>query len=110
MSKKKLPRARPKRAAPAKRIELDVRLSIAQAADLHRTLLARLAEGGPVVIDGTRVEEVDMAVLQLLASLWRTSGERGIVCTWLGASGALRQTAALVGVAEFLNFPAGEPA
>jgi anti-anti-sigma regulatory factor len=48
-------------------------------------------------------------MLQLLASLWRTSRERGIDCTWKGASGALRQTAALIGVAEVLNFPAGEP-
>jgi anti-anti-sigma regulatory factor len=110
VSKKKLSRAKPKRAAQPQRVELDVRLSIAQAADLHRTLLASLAEGGPVVVDGSRVEEIDTAMLQLLASLWRTSGERGIACTWLGASGALRQMAALIGVAEILNFPTGEPA
>ncbi len=57
------------------------------------------------VVDGTRVEEIDTAILQLLASLWRTSLERGIACTWHGASEALRQTAALVGVAELLQFP-----
>jgi len=45
----------------------------------------------------------------LLASLWRTSRERGIHCTWKGASGALRQSATLIGVAEVLNFTAGEP-
>jgi anti-anti-sigma regulatory factor len=90
-------------------VELNTRLDIAQAADLHRALLARLASGGPVIVDGTRVEEIDTAMLQLLASLWRTSGERGIDCRWKGASAALRQTATLLGVAEVLNFPAREP-
>lgn len=109
MSGKKRPRAGLKRNRKAACVGLDAQLNIAQAADLHRTLLACLAKGGPVVIDGARVEEIDTAMLQLLASLWRTSRERGIDCTWKGASGALRQTAALIGVAEVLNFPAGEP-
>ena len=108
MSRKKPPRAiSPKQRRPAC-VELDARLAIAQAADLHRALLARLAQGGPVIVDGTRVEEIDTAMLQLLASLWRTSGDRGIDCRWKGASGALRQTATLLGVAEVLNFPARE--
>jgi anti-anti-sigma regulatory factor len=108
VSRKRLPRASPTRKRQQACVELDALLSIAQAANLQRTLLAHLAKGGPVVIDGARVEEIDTAMLQLLASLWRTSGERGIDCTWKGASAALRQTAALVGVAEVLNFPAGE--
>ncbi|MGO9947880.1 MAG: lipid asymmetry maintenance protein MlaB [Steroidobacteraceae bacterium] len=109
MSGKKRPRAGLKRNRQAACVELDAQLNIAQAADLHRTLLARLAKGGPVIVDGARVEEIDTAMLQLLASLWRTSRERGIDCTWKGASAALRQTAALIGVSEALNFPAGEP-
>lgn len=110
MNGKKRPRAGLKPNRQAACVELPAQLNIALAADLHRTLLARLAKGGPVVIDGDRVEEIDTAMLQLLASLWRTSRERGIDCTWKGASGALRQTATLIGVAEILDFPAGEPA
>jgi anti-anti-sigma regulatory factor len=87
------------------RIELDARLTIVQAAHLHRTLVARLASGGPVRVDGTRVEEIDTSILQLLTSLWRTSLERGISCTWYGVSDVLRQRAALIGVAEILHFP-----
>jgi anti-anti-sigma regulatory factor len=105
VSKKKAPRA----AKPA-RIELDVRPSIAQAADLHRTLMARLAIGTPIVIDGTRVEEIDTAILQLLASLWLTCLQRGITCTWHGTSAILRRTAALVGVVDMLHFSDGESA
>jgi hypothetical protein len=41
----------------------------------------------------------------LLTSLWRTSQERGISCTWHGVSDVLRQRAALIGVAEMLHFP-----
>jgi anti-anti-sigma regulatory factor len=92
------------------RIELEARLTIMQAADLHRTLAARLASGGPVAVDGARVEEIDTSILQLLTSLWRTSLERGISCTWHGVSDVLRQRAALIGVAELLHFPDDESA
>jgi anti-anti-sigma regulatory factor len=111
VSKKKPPkRAKSKRAAQPARIELGIRLTIVQAVDLHRTLLARLADGRSMVVDGSRVEEIDTAILQLLTSLWRTCLARGILCTWHGASDALRQTAALVGVAEMLQFPDVESA
>lgn len=113
MSKKKPPRsARPKatKAPRPSRIVLDDRLTIVHAAGLHRMLVKRLAEGRQLVVDGTRVEEIDTAILQLLTSLWRTGTERGIACTWHGASQALRRTAALVGVAELLRFPNAEPA
>jgi anti-anti-sigma regulatory factor len=93
---------RSKRASP---IELDARMTIVQAADLHRTLLARLAQGQAIVIDGTRVEEIDTAILQLLISLWRTGLERGVTCAWRGVSDTLRQTAELVGVTAMLHLP-----
>jgi anti-anti-sigma regulatory factor len=110
VNRKKPPRAvKLKRETQPKRLVLDVQLNIAEAADLHRALMALLAQGGPVVVDGTRVEEIDTAMLQLLTSLWRTSAERGIACTWFGASGALRQTAGLVGLAAILNFPDAKP-
>lgn len=111
MSKKKPSRAA--KAASAKQpapIELDERMTIVQAAELHRTLVARLAQGAAIVIDGTRVEEIDTAVLQLLASLWRTGAERGVACTWRGASDTLRQTADLIGMAEMLHLPDADPA
>jgi anti-anti-sigma regulatory factor len=83
-------------------------MTIVQAADLHRTLLAHLAGGMPVVVDGGRVEEIDTAILQLLTCLWRTGSERGIACTWHAASDILRQSASLVGVAEMLHLPGAE--
>ena len=110
-SKRVQPKPRPQPATvrqPAP-LQLDSRLTIAQAADLHRSLAARLADGGPVVLDGSRVEEIDTAMLQLLASLWRTAQERGIPCAWQAASDALRHAAALIGVAEALHFVGSDP-
>ena len=85
-------------------VRLDARVTITQAADLHRTLAVRVADGGPIVLDGTAVEEIDTAILQLLASLWRTTRERGTPCAWQGTSEVLRNTATLIGVAEALHF------
>ena len=106
MSKKKLPpragkAARAKQPAP---VELEVRMTIVQAAALHRTLLSRVALGKPVVLDGSRVEEIDTAILQMLVSLWRTCLQRGIACTWSGSSEALRRSAELVGLGGMLHF------
>jgi anti-anti-sigma regulatory factor len=97
-----------KRAPQPEPLQLESRLTIVQAAGLHRTLVARLADG-PIALDGTRVEEIDTAILQLLASLWRTARERGTPCTWRGTSEVLRRTAILIGVAEALHFADGDP-
>jgi anti-sigma B factor antagonist len=88
-----------------RRIQLDARMSIVHAAGLHARLLAHLAEGAQLEVDGSQVEEIDTAILQLLTSLWRTGQERGIACSWFGVSAALRHTACLVGVAPMLRFP-----
>jgi anti-anti-sigma regulatory factor len=101
-------RKRPEIPAP---VGLESRLSIALAAQLHRTLLARLEAGADIVVDGSRVEEIDTAILQLLASLWRSGKERGVAIRWSGASRALREQADLIGVTPFLHLPdsASEP-
>jgi anti-anti-sigma regulatory factor len=91
--------------SPRTAIELDARMTIVHAADLHRTLLARLEQGAAVVVDGSRVEEIDTSILQLLVSLWRSASQRGIACGWAECSNALRQSAELIGVAEMLHFP-----
>ncbi len=106
MRKKKTPRnGRPAPMKPPDCIQLDARMTIVQAASLHGSLLTHLAAGGPIAIDGTRVEEIDTAILQLLASLWRTAKERGFACSWAGVSDALRRTANLVGMTDLLHFP-----
>jgi anti-anti-sigma regulatory factor len=91
------------RTAKPKTLELPARLSIAQSADWHRTLSAQGEGKTPLVLDGSRVEEIDTAILQLLVSAWLGAGKRGVERRWHGASEALRQAASLIGVAAALQ-------
>ncbi|HTV95023.1 MAG TPA: STAS domain-containing protein [Steroidobacteraceae bacterium] len=91
-------RKRPPRAARIRTIVLQRRLSIAQSAELHGILCGSLAEGAPLRVDASQVEEIDTAILQLLASLWRTCAERGVECRWQGISDPVRRAAALIGM------------
>jgi ABC-type transporter Mla MlaB component len=91
------------------RIELAPQLGIAQAAELHRSLCATLVYTA-VEVDGTRVEEVDTAILQLLVSFWRTRQEQEMPCSWSGVSEVLRRAATLLGLTESLHFPDRERA
>jgi len=95
---------RPARPAKSKPIELPARLTIAQSVELHRTLVKALAAGTPLCLDGSRVEEVDTAILQLLSSAWADASQRGVVCRWQRASSALRNSATLIGVSDILQF------
>jgi anti-anti-sigma regulatory factor len=94
---------RKSRAVTSKPIELPARLLITQSADLHRTLLSACEKQAPLVLDGSRVEEIDTAILQLLLSAWLGAAKRGVACRWLGASEALRHAATLIGVAATLQ-------
>ena len=91
------------RAVKVKPIELPARLSITQSADWHRTLVSRSEGHAALVLDGSRVEEIDTAILQLLVSAWLGAAKRGVECRWQGASEALRHSAALIGVAATLQ-------
>lgn len=103
-------RKKARSAAKGSIIVLDARLSIARSAELHGELRARLEEGAPILIDGSQVEEIDTAILQLLASLWRTCAERGVECKWRGPSDALRRAAALIGIEPMLGMGTAGPA
>ncbi|MEW9625496.1 STAS domain-containing protein [Rhodanobacter geophilus] len=80
----------------------------AQAA-LQAQLVAALP-GGAVVLDGSRVERVDTAALQLLVLLRRALDGRGGTLAWHGASEALNDAAGLLGLATILELPAVGPA
>lgn len=95
----------PQHSANVPTIELAATMTIMQASELHRMLVERLAKGQPLSLDGTKVEEIDTAVLQLLASLWRTGPGRGVPCAWQGASAALCRSASLIGLSNMLQLP-----
>jgi anti-anti-sigma regulatory factor len=91
------------RAAEPKAIELPARLSIAQGADMRRMLLSSFEAAEPLVLDGSGVQEIDTAILQLLVSAWLGHAKRGVECRWQGASESLRHAATLIGVAATLQ-------
>jgi ABC-type transporter Mla MlaB component len=86
-------------------IQLDERMGIAQAKRLHSVLMTALSSGEPIAIDGTRVQQIDGATLQLLVSLWRTAAAQGTSCSWAGTSKWLSHAASLIGVADALQLP-----
>jgi len=86
-------------------IVLDERLSIVRVAELHHSLCESLAAGVPLTVDGSGVQDIDTAVLQLLGSFWRSCSERGISCAWQGVSDALRRAARLIGLEAALHLP-----
>jgi anti-anti-sigma regulatory factor len=85
-------------------IELAPELTIAHAAELQRTLKERLAAGA-LIIDASRVKQIDTSILQLLVSASRAGTQRGVACSWTSVSDTMRRCASLIGVAEFLHFP-----
>jgi anti-anti-sigma regulatory factor len=101
---------KPSRSEKTEHIELGARLSIAEAVELHRRFTERVARAAPIIIDGSRVEEIDTAILQLLVSLWLTGEQRGVVCRWHAVSDALRRLANIVGVAGILKIDIGSAA
>jgi anti-anti-sigma regulatory factor len=86
-------------------IELGESPTIVQVAELHRAICAGFPSGTPFIVDGSRVAQIDTAVLQLLASLWASCERRGTACTWHGSSAALVRAAHLIGLAESLRLP-----
>lgn len=95
---------KPARPAKAGAVALPARLTIAQSVDLHAALIKALAGGERLWLDGSQVEEIDTAILQLLASACTEASQRGIACKWQGTSSALREAATLIGVSELLRF------
>lgn len=82
----------------------DCRLS-AQAA-LKTQLLEVLERGDIVMLDGSAVERIDTAALQLLVIFQREVAAGDHQADWHGASDVLREAADLLGMAQLLKLPA----
>lgn len=79
---------------------LPQQLTIAGAEELKAALMAALAAGEPVELDGRAVQEVDVAGLQVLCAARRSATAHGLVLAFApGArSEALDQAIALAGL------------
>ncbi len=78
-------------------------LTIAEVAECYERLLERLQQGGEIVIDGSPVEQIDGAGLQLLAAFVREGAESVGRVSWTGCSEALREGARTLGLVTALG-------
>jgi phospholipid transport system transporter-binding protein len=85
-------------------LEADLRLAAAPA--LRERLLAALAAGEPVQLDGGAVTQVDTATLQLLCAFVRDAAAKSLAVTWTAVSDALRAGSLLLGLDKTINLPA----
>lgn len=62
-----------------------------------------LAAAGDLELDGSQIERVDAAFLQLLAALFRQGIETGKTVRWAGTSAALRDSARILGLTRAIG-------
>ena len=94
------------RRAPSRRtVKLGTSIGIAQANELKEQLLKLFARKSAVTLDGTELERIDTATLQLLACFVQEATSRGITVKWKGPSDSVRATMALVGIGAALGLP-----
>lgn len=88
------------------RVVLGVSCTIHEAQALRAQLLAEAAHPGPYEIDGSGVQQIDTAGLQLVVAFALDCLERGISYAWKGRSPALDDAIRVLGVAALLESPA----
>jgi anti-anti-sigma regulatory factor len=93
-------------AGPDGSVCLPAMLTIVEVGELHAVLEGALQAGLPVALDGSPVESVDGAGLQLLAGFVKSAEEVSLPVGWRGASERLRQAAAIVGLDRVLRLDA----
>ena len=84
--------------ADATHVTLEAVFGVTDARSLYDKLGAALAGTAPIVVDGTRVERVDAAAMQILAIFCRTARERGLALEWRKPSAGLQQAAQILGL------------
>jgi len=84
-------------------LSLNHDLSIETCADLKQRLADHLQHPAPLQLDGSAIERVHAASLQLLCALFRTREHAGLETHWVGASPILREAARLLGLSAILG-------
>lgn len=85
------------------RLVLESSLTIADVGEYHGVMSSYLEGGEPLTIDGSRVDAVDGAGLQLLSAFVKELIQKGTGVTWDGASETLLRAAQHMGVSSTLQ-------
>ncbi len=84
-------------------VALEAALGIRDARVLHERLNTVLAAATAIVIDGSRLERLDAAAMQVLAGFTRAARQRGLALTWHSPSPVLQQAARVLGFETILE-------
>ncbi|EAT12550.1 STAS domain-containing protein [Bermanella marisrubri] len=84
-------------------LDLGEKCTIVIAEDLHQTLETMVESGQPVQIDGSKLEQVDTAAMQLLFGFHQALATDGREPEWLNPSENLRNTAKILGLDSHLG-------
>jgi phospholipid transport system transporter-binding protein len=95
---------------PSGHVDLGVSCTLHEAAALRSACLAALDSKDPPALDGSRVERVDTAGLQVLVGFTIDCIERSLHFTWAGRSEALVRGIRLLGLEALLESPGAAPA
>jgi anti-anti-sigma regulatory factor len=87
------------------RIVLGASCTIHEAQELRTQLLAQAELPGPYEIDGSSVQQVDTAGVQLVVAFALDCLERNIRYAWKGRSPALEEAIRVLGVGALLESP-----
>lgn len=90
--------------APGK-VVLGASCTIHEAPALRSHLIAQAAHPGPYELDGSAVQQIDTAGLQLVVAFALDCLEKGAHYTWTGRSPALEEAIRTLGVAALLESP-----
>jgi anti-anti-sigma regulatory factor len=78
-------------------------LSVVQARELHAQLGQVLTRSMALVLDAGRVEQVDAAAMQVLASFCRQSRAQSLTMRWRAVSLPVQQASQLLGLDSLLG-------
>jgi anti-anti-sigma regulatory factor len=108
MSAEVKPTSEPAGQAPVDgRIVLGASCTIHEARALREQMLAQQAHPGPFELDGSAVQQVDTAGVQLVVAFALDCLERNVPYVWKGRSAALDDAIRVLGVGALLESPAG---
>jgi chemotaxis protein CheX len=82
--------------------QLAAGLDTAAAQPLAEMLRERLTENEPILLDGSAVDQIGQACLQVLLGAQESAAARGIVLTISKPSDAMRNMVTLVGCSDLL--------
>lgn len=82
-------------------------MNISKAAEFGQELKSALGKGVGVVLDGSGIERIDAAALQLLTAFFRDAAARKVQAKWHAPSDSLIKAAGLLGLSRQLGLPLG---